>query len=382
MKKIAVVIINRSNYARLKPLLSELKNNSKINLSIISGSSSILSKYGEVSLQIKKDGFKIDHEFYSHLAGENIITMTKSTGLIIMDLSSILQKIKPAMLVISGDRFETLAVGITASYMNIPVCHLMGGELTGSIDEKVRHSLTKLSDYHFPCTKRSKKIITQMGENPKNIWNVGCPSIDLAKKVNLKKSVNLQRYDFGRGFKVDLKKRYIVILIHPDTKKYKENKHLISETCKSLKGIDVQVIWLWPNIDAGADLIAKTVGDFADKNKDIKINFYKHFEPEDYLRIINKSLCLVGNSSSGIRECSYLGVPVVNIGKRQIFRERSKNVIDVSENHKIINKAIKKQIVQKRYKKSLLYGDGLSSKKIVKILEKLKPISEKKFFIR
>lgn len=382
MKKIAVVIINRSNYARLKPLLIELKKNTKINLSIIAGSSSILSKYGEVSSQIKKDGFKIDHEFYSHLAGENIMTMTKSTGLIIMELSSILQKVKPAILLVSADRFETLAVGITASYMNIPLCHLMGGELTGSIDEKVRHSLTKLSDYHFPCTERSKKIITQMGENPKNIWNVGCPSIDLAKRVNYKQTVNLKKYDFGRGFKVDLKKRYLVILIHPDTKKYKENKQLISETCKSLRGINTQVIWLWPNIDAGADLIAKTAGDFADKNKDVKINFYKHFEPEDYLRIINKSICLVGNSSSGIRECSYLGVPVVNIGKRQIFRERSKNVIDVNENHKEINKAIKKQIIKKRYKKSFLYGDGTSSKKITKILEKIKPFSEKKFFIR
>ena len=127
------------------------------------------------------------------------------------------------MLLISADRFETLAVGITASYMNIPVCHLMGGELTGSIDEKVRHSLTKLSDYHFPCTERSKKIITQMGENPKKVWNVGCPSIDLAKRVNYKETVNLKKYDFGRGFKVNLKKSYIVVLIHPDTNKYKEN---------------------------------------------------------------------------------------------------------------------------------------------------------------
>ncbi len=382
MKKISVVIINRSNYARLKPLLNQIKKSKKLKLSIITGSSSILSKYGDASDQIKRDGFKIDFEFYSHLAGENIFSMTKSTGLIILELTSIFAKIKPDMVLISADRFETLATGITASYMNIPVCHIMGGELTGSIDEKVRHSLTKLADFHFPNTARSKKIILQMGEDPKNVFNVGCPSIDLIKSTNLKKPVNLSKYNFGIGYKIDLSKDYVSVLIHPDTKKYKENRRLVIETCRALKKIKNQIIWLWPNIDAGADLIARTVGDFADKNKQVKLNFFKHFEPEDYLRILNNSNCLIGNSSSGIREASYLGVPVVNIGSRQMFRERAKNVIDVDENHKEIFKAISKQIKKKKYKKSILYGNGNSCKKIVKILENIKPSSEKKFFIK
>ena len=382
MKKISVVIINRSNYARLKPLLIQIKKSKKLKLSIITGSSSILSKYGDASNQIKRDGFQIDYEFYSHLAGENIHSMTKSSGLIILELSTILAKIKPDLILISADRFETLATGITASYMNIPICDVMGGELTGSIDEKVRHSLTKLADFHFPNTNRSKKIIIQMGENPKNVFNVGCPSIDLIKSINFNKMVNLNKYSFGRGYRVNLKNKYLTVLIHPDTKKYKDNKQLVLETCKALKTIKYPIIWLWPNIDAGADLIAKHVGEFADKNKQIKFNFYKHFEPEDYLKIINGSACLIGNSSSGIRESSYLGVPVVNIGNRQIHRERAKNVIDVKENYLKIRNAINKQVSKKKYKKSFLYGDGNSCKKMVKILEKIIPTSDKKFFIR
>tara|TARA_Y200000002_G_C22543557_1_gene605087 strand:- start:259 stop:927 length:669 start_codon:yes stop_codon:yes gene_type:complete len=221
-----------------------------------------------------------------------------------------------------------------------------------------------------------------MGENPKNVFNVGCPSIDLIKSINFSKMVNLNKYSFGRGYRVNLKNKYLTVLIHPDTKKYKDNKQLVLETCKALKTIKYPIIWLWPNIDAGADLIAKHVGEFADKNKQIKFNFYKHFEPEDYLKIINGSACLIGNSSSGIRESSYLGVPVVNIGNRQIHRERAKNVIDVKENYLIIRNAINKQISKKKYKKSFLYGDGNSCKKMVKILEKIIPTSDKKFFIR
>ena len=146
-----------------------------------------------------------------------------------------------------------------------------------------------------------------MGENPKNVFNVGCPSIDLIKSINFKKEVDLNKYSYGRGYRVNLKKKYLTVLIHPDTKKYQENKRLVLETCKALKTIKHPIIWLWPNIDAGADLIAKSVGEFADKNKHMKFNFYKHFEPEDYLKIINGSTCLIGNSSSGIRESSYLG---------------------------------------------------------------------------
>ena len=194
--------------------------------------------------------------------------------------------------------------------------------------------------------------------------------------------MDLKKYNYGRGFKVDLKKKYLTVLIHPDTKKYKENKKLVIETCKALKKIDLPIIWLWPNIDAGADLIARNVGDFADKNKHVKLNFYKHFEPEDYIKILNGSSCLIGNSSSGIREASFLGVPVVNIGSRQNNRERAKNVTDVNENYLGIRRAIFKQISNGKYKRSLLYGNGNSCKKIVKILEKIKPTSEKRFFIR
>ena len=166
MRIISIVIYNRSNYGRIKGLLGLLKKDKKISLKIVLASSSILKKYGSLDEILKKDGFKVDYKFYSHLEGENKYTMTKSSGLIILELSSILESIKPDIVVTIGDRYETLATAICASYMNICLVHIQGGELTGSIDEKVRHSVTKLSDYHFVATKREKKIVIQMGENP------------------------------------------------------------------------------------------------------------------------------------------------------------------------------------------------------------------------
>lgn len=382
MKKICFVIYNRANYARLKPLLFLVKKSKIFKLQIILTSSSMLNKYGGLDNVIKKDQYKIDYSFFSHLEGENNITMTKSTALIISELSAAFQILKPDCVVTIGDRFETMATGICSSFMNIFLIHIQGGELTSSIDEKVRHSITKLSNLHLACTKQAKKIIEQMGERKENVFNVGCTSIDLIKKVNFKKSVNLKNYKFGIGKKVDLKKKYFVVLIHPNTIYYKENFDLVKNTFQAIKKIDKQTIWIWPNIDAGSDLIAKYIRSERELSPDLKINFYKNFTPEDYLKLVKNSECLIGNSSSGIRECSYLGIPFVNIGNRQNNREIGNNVFQAKVNYKDILKKIllaekKKYLI----KSSSLYGSGNSAKKIIKILEKTDFIIEKKFNI-
>ena len=381
-RKILFAIYNRSNYGRLKPILEKIKKSKDLDLQIILTSSSVLYKYGDLASVIRKDGFKINYTFFSHIEGENNETMTKSVSIIVNELVAAFKLLKPNIVVTIGDRYETMATGICASFLNIFLTHIQGGELTSSIDEKVRHSITKLSNLHLVCTNQAKNVVLQMGEDRKNVFNVGCTSIDLIKKIDFRYNVDLSKYKYGVGNIINLKKKYIVVLIHPNTLKYKTNLELARYTFEAIKKINMQTIWIWPNIDAGSDLMSQFLRSKREKSPNLKINFYKNFEPEDYLKLIFNSECLVGNTSSGIRECSYLAIPFVNIGDRQSDREKGLNVFSSKTDKKLIEKNILLAIKSKnKLKSSKLYGDGNSSTKIVEILKNIKLDINKKFKI-
>lgn len=372
-RKICVVINNRANYARIKYFLKSAKKIKKIDLHIIIGASANLSRYGDLQKIIKKDGFKPKYNVSTIVEGENPISMAKSTALSIIELSSIFERIKPDIVLTVADRFETLATAIASSYLNIFLAHTQGGEVSGSIDESVRHSITKLAHIHFPATKRSKKFLLNLGENKKNVFLTGCPSIDILKneKLELKKEfVKKINYTKTNG-NLDFDKDYIVLMQHPVTTEYLNARMQIKETINSVKILlkkGYQILWLWPNIDAGSDIFSKEIRKFREKNKNIKnLLFYKNFSPEEYAIILKNSSCIFGNSSSGIREASYLGIPAVNIGTRQSNREVSKNVINVRYSAKEIVKAVIKQN-NKQFKKSYLYGDGKAGERMAKIL--------------
>ncbi len=370
-KKICVVINSRANYARVKSLLIEIKKSKKLELILILGASAMLYRFGEVDKIIKKDKFKIDEILFSVIEGNDLIGMPKTTGLSIIELSNILKKRKPDLVVAVADRYENLSIAISASYMNIPVAHIQGGETTGSIDEKVRHAITKLSDIHFVSTKRAKEFVIKMGEAKSKVFLTGCPSVDLIKNLDKRLSKNFfNRY--GAGALVYPNDNYILVLQHPVTTEFDKANIQIRETIEAIKlfskSIDYKVVWLWPNIDAGSDTFSKKIRMFKETNPNY-VRFIKNFSPEDYAKAIKNSKCIVGNSSSGIREASFLGVPSVNIGTRQSDRERGPNVIDVGYNRIKILNSIKKQI-GKKYKKSLIYGSGDAGKKISKILTK------------
>ena len=368
--KICFVIVNRANYGRVRILLKKLNKNSKFKLQLILCSSTVLYKYGNINEVIRKDGLKPNFKIHSNFEGENLISMTKSAGHLISDLTTCFENLNSDMVVTIGDRFETIATAISATYLNKYLVHIQGGELSGSIDESIRHAVTKFAHLHLAATNKSRKNIIQMGENPKNVFNVGCPSIDEISQINFDKKVNLlnKSYGGGTGNLVDLRKKYLICLVHPNTKNYKDNEKLINNIINSLIKLKMQCIFLWPNIDAGSNFISKKLRSLQQNLKeDLKINFYKNFENDDYYRLLKNSSCLVGNSSSGIRESSYLGVPVVNIGDRQQHRERGKNVLDVKNDEKAILKAIKVQS-NKRFKSQKIYGDGNSSDRIIKIL--------------
>jgi UDP-N-acetylglucosamine 2-epimerase/N-acetylmannosamine kinase len=375
-KKICVVINSRANYARIKSLLSAIKESKKLELQLILGASSLMDRFGSIYKTITKDGFKINQKVFSIVEGDNLTTMAKSTGLAIIELSNIFENTKPDMVLTVADRFETLATAVAASYMNIPLIHTQGGEITGSIDESVRHAITRLANIHFPATKKSFNNLIKMGEDKKNIFLTGCPSIDLAENVlKNKKNINLSsilnKYSGVGSHNIDLN-NYIVIVQHPVTTEYKKVDNQIKETIKAALKLKMSVVWLWPNIDAGNDIISKNLRKIRETGGNINIKFYKNFEPEDFLKILIKSKCIVGNSSVAIRECSYLGIPAVNIGTRQNGREHGKNIINSGFSSEEIYSKIKKQISNKSLNTEKIFGDGKAGINIAKILEKIK----------
>ncbi len=371
-KRICVAINNRANYARVKSLLIEIKKNKNFELQILLGASAILSRFGELDNILKKDGFKKFEKIYSIVEGENLTTMAKSTGLSIIETSTFFESYKPDAVIVIADRFENLSVAIAASYLNIPLIHIQGGEVTGSIDEKVRHSITKLSDIHFVATKRSRDFLIKMGENKKTVFLTGCPSIDIAYKAKSKLPRDFFIKNKGVGNFPKNDEKYIVVMHHPETTKFNETYSQILQTIKAIEKIkDIKIVWLWPNIDAGSDIISKQLRILRENKLVNNISFFKNFTPENYIKLIFNCECLVGNSSSGIRESSFLSIPVVNIGSRQKNREQGFNVLNVGYNKNQIFNAILKQMKKKKIRKSFIYGNGFAYKKIVNILKKI-----------
>ena len=370
--KICIVINNRANYARIKSVIENLKKKKKVDLKIILGASAILEKFGKLEKTLSNDKIKIHHKINTIIEGETPLTMAKSTGLAVIEISSIFADLKPDIVVTIADRFETMATAIAASYMNIILAHTQGGEITGSIDESVRHAITKLSHIHFASSKIAYKNIIHLGEDKKNVFLTGCPSLDLAKKFPKKIDDNLLKKYNGVGKKFNLKEKYIVVMQHPVTTEYGDGFKQINETIKAVSKLNFPTIWLWPNVDAGSDEVSKGLRVYREKNIDSKIFFIKNFTAEDYLSVIYNCSCLIGNSSSAIREGGFLGVPAVNIGTRQTGREVGKNIINVDYDEKKILKAIDKQLKRnKKFPSSKIYGDGNAGKYIASILSNL-----------
>jgi len=378
-RKICIVVASRANYGRIKSVLKAVQNHPDLELQLIVGASALLHRFGSAIDIIKKDGFHIDATVYLVIEGENPTTMAKSRGLGIIELATQFENLNPDVVLTVADRYETMATAIASSYMNIALAHTQGGELTGSIDESVRHAITKLAHIHFVATEKSRQILVRMGENPDTIFLTGCPSIDIITNIDLNLDDLFSKYG-GVGAKIDPNKPFLVVLQHPVTTEYGSGFKQINETLKAIQELKMQTIWLWPNVDAGSDDISKGLRLFREEHNPDYVHFYRNFSIEDYCRLIYNCNCLVGNSSSAIREGSFLGVPAVNIGTRQRERERGSNVIDVDYSNKEIIKAIEKQLNHGKYDSSALYGDGKAGIRIADILVNKLPSIQKKLF--
>ncbi len=369
-RKICVVITARPSYSRVKTALQAIKDHQDLELQLVLAGSSLLDRYGSAFKVIENDGFEVIEKIYNILEGEAPSAMAKTTGLAIMELSTAFQNLKPDVVVTIADRFETIATSIAASYQNIPLAHIQGGEVTGNIDEKVRHANTKFADIHLVASEDAKKRVIKMGENADYVINTGCPSMDLAKEVLDNPSFDfdpLVKYG-GVGLDVNWREGYLVVMQHPVTTEYERSKEYIEVTLNAINELKIPTFWFWPNVDAGSDGTSKGIRAFREKYQPKHIHFFKNMEPNDFLRLIKNSKCLIGNSSVGIRESAFLGIPVVNIGTRQHGRQRAKNVIDCDYDKKAIKKAINIHLNHGSYNSDFIYGNGNAGKSIADTL--------------
>lgn len=372
-RKICVVITARASYSRIRSALEAIRSHPDLELQLVVAASALLERYGNAHAVIEEEGFHIDRRVFMIVEGGNLVTSAKSTGYGIAELATAFNDLQPDVVVTIADRFETMATAVAASYMNLPLLHIQGGEITGSIDEKVRHAITKLADLHFVASDKAAERVIRMGERPESVFVTGCPSIDVARDAIAKPALAIdsifQNYG-GVGQQMDLSEGYVVVLQHPVTTEHSESRSHVEETLSAIRDCGQPALWFWPNVDAGSDGTSKGIRAFREGHRDLPIHFFKNFPPEDFLQLLYSSNCIVGNSSVAIRECSYLGVPAVNIGSRQQGRDRGTNVVDVGYDREDILDAIKLQSSKKQRNQDLLYGDGFSGQKIADMVAK------------
>ena len=370
-RKVCVVITARPSYARVKTAMEAIREHKDLELQLVVAASALLDRYGSAVKVIEAEGFKVDRTVYMIVEGESLVTSAKSTGFGLAELSTIFNDLKPDMVVTIADRYETIATSIAAAYMNIPLVHIQGGEVTGSIDEKTRHANTKLADLHLVSCEPARMRVEKLGENPAAIHVTGCPSIDIARlslAAEPRDMKTLGAKYTGVGATVDLSKPYIVVMQHPVTTEYVDSRQHTIETIEAVDAAGLPTLWFWPNVDAGSDGTSKAIRTAREQGRLKNTHFYKNMQPEDFLSLLINSRGIIGNSSVAIRECSFLGVPAINIGTRQQRRDRGQNVIDVDYDRKAIAAAIKTMWASTERKRDTLYGDGHAGKRIADVL--------------
>jgi len=295
----------------------------------------------------------------------------------VVEFASEFQRLKPDLVLLIGDRYEALAAALAAAYMNICIAHIQGGEVSGSIDESTRHAITKFAHFHFPSTRRSAEYLIRMGENPKTILAVGCPSSDIARQLDRILRAEVANSG-GSGVWIDITKPFLLVIFHPTTTEYGSERPQMEELLKALNIVKTPTLLLWPNIDAGADHISKAIRVFRDQTKQKWLRTLTNLSPENYLKVLANASCAIGNSSSFVRDASYFGTPVVLAGARQDGREIDEHVMPVNIATADIIAAIRTQLAHGRYLPSSLYGDGHVSQRIADQLARLAPYVQKR----
>lgn len=351
-----------------------------LELQLVLAASALLERYGRVEDQIREDGFDVAARVFMVLEGENPTSMAKTTGIGLLELATVMDNLRPDMVVTIADRFETLATATAAAFMGIPLAHVQGGEVTGSIDERVRHAVSKLSDIHFPSTEQAGIRLARMGEDPNRIFVTGCPSIDLAAEVPRLATLDFEPFSQygGVGEILNLNEGYIVVMQHPVTTEYTDARKQVLEVLHAVHNSGRNALWFWPNVDAGSDGTSSGIRWFREHHPQARMHFFRNMAPVDFLKLLVNSRGIVGNSSVAIRECEFLGVPAVDIGTRQAGRERGRNVTTVEYDRKAISEALLGQWNHGPFERGSLYGDGKAGERIAMILADIELSADKR----
>lgn len=361
MKKICVTLTNRTNYSKLKTVMFELRKLPNVQFHIVLSSTIILDRYGNSYQDLLRDGFEIDKKIDCVLMNDSHEAMAKTVGVSIIEHASYFQWRKPDLLIIVGDRFDMLASAVAASMMNIPIAHIQGGELSGTIDNVIRDVITRFATLHFVATEQSALNLINYGVSKERVFDYGCPAVEYIDQIDV--GTYFDKTRLGKTFKNDIEIRpgedYFLVMMHPDT----TNRHDIKmdAVMDAVASFGLKVLIFYPNVDAYNSEIVSSIAKYKTDN-----NFYmiRHMPLEGFAHAMAHCSCMISNSSSGIREAASFGVPVINIGHRQVDRERNKNVIDIGDDYEQLIPSIGKYMGH-RFERGNIYLKPDCAKKIV-----------------
>jgi UDP-hydrolysing UDP-N-acetyl-D-glucosamine 2-epimerase len=378
MRSVCVVLVDRANYGRLKPVMHAIDAHPELRLQVVAAGTMVLERFDRPVDVLREDGFEIDSEVFLELEGSTPTTMAKSVGFGTVEFAGEFRRLAPDVVLVIGDRYEALAAAVAAAYMNLCLVHIQGGEVSGSIDESARHAITRFAHFHVPSTRRSRDYLVRMGERPETILTVGCPSSDIARGVEPlgRRSVLNER---GSGAAIDPNQPFLLVVFHPTTTEHGAETGQMQTLLAALDKVRKPTLLLWPNIDAGSDHISKAIRVHRDRQPDDQewLRTLINLPPEAYLQVLAAAACAVGNSSSFVRDASFLGTPVVLVGNRQRGREMDVHGVRVPVEEDAIVRAISARLAAGRHAPSTLYGDGHVSERIADALATLTPYCQK-----
>lgn len=376
-RKILFITERRADYSRLKPIMKLVQKSPKLEMQLVVTGMHLLKKFGETRKQIIKDGFKVDKviPMFEENDSDDGASMVRGMGKALIAFSEVFPKLKPDIIFSGFDIGANFAAAITGMHINTVVAHIQGGEVSGTVDEVIRHGMTKFAHIHFAATEQSKKRIIKLGEDAKYVFYVGSPSLDTIHNIDYP-----TKEEMAKKYSFDAEKPLVIVLQHPVTTEVDQVEFQIKQTVDAVSEINkkhrTQALAVYSNNDAGG----KRIVEYIQKSG---IKSYPHIPYEDFLRLMRVASALVGNSSAGIHEAPSLKLPTVNIGTREQLREKGVNTVDVDYDKKQIVQAIEKCLFDKKFIKKVQngknpYDAGNTAEKVVKILEtiELPPIQK------
>lgn len=361
----------RSDYDIMSSVFRAIKNHPNLELRLIATGAHLSEEYGNTIDDIYNDGFEIEEKIESLISGDALSSRVKGLGVQLQGLVQSVDRIKPDFLLVLGDREESITTALVGAYMNIPVAHLCGGDRAiGNVDDQVRHAVTKLAHLHFVTNNESAMRVAKMGEQAFRIFNVGNPGLDRLVEIPF---LNSKQLSNSLDFEIEDNESLILLIQHAISSETKEAYKQMRETLEAIQDLKIKTILTYPNSDAGGQQMIRAIKEFDSLPF---LHIAKNIPRLEFINLMRRASCMIGNSSAGILEAPILKLPVINIGNRQRGRLHSENVEFVSHNKLEIIFAIKKAIYNQTYRDivsrcSNPYGDGKSSKRIADILSSI-----------